>query len=690
MRYRIGPAAPWSAQLGVDHHEGVELDPAHHPWGQTFIRLMLGSDTGSERYLHPIGMELVQRADGGAALVITTARVPSVRFHGHLSEQSSLGHVGNAIGGVADWAPITGDHARSIVYAIPSTGLALNFNYTAFVDAGGFALSVPANQTVPGELQFFAGSRIANPVTHEEVQPFSTFRAVADLSTGSSVISHRRSGPAGRFHFSIASSILDPNVLFTSSNDGGFAQDGFLTTCPATARIVAHFDPFEGCPGSSCGNDQRGSIGMILGDGAQWPHATDPGVQYLMGARRPPGNIQSVWSIAKIDVGSERCVGAIHAPGPDLIATWFLAPPPDRFGGVGRGFFQTAHTDEAYNDEHDMAADWDVVFAARVGTPGGVVVLRRDLIEAWFETTGPGGGPLPDGAVLDLDPAVLPPGLSNPILQELDTHPELANVPSLGEPGSPGNFMGQHPALAAATLTVHPQLFKVPGPGSLVSDTWVLGVPCGTNVADPDLFATLPGQWAPDPPYDASFNHALVQFWEVQDPAAITASSSLPVLVGDDELGSAFYMETVEADLDPTHPGREVYAFVADAGGRVLVYDVTRLLQATGNQPVLVERWLAPPAVSDGLPSTILNLAVDHQVVFPPRVHVYVPVMRNGIAVLSFDPQRPVGQRLLRLRTIQTPGETFGVALRLDPATGAKTLLVTDHSAGVRIYGTPP
>jgi len=142
------------------------------------------------------------------------------------------------------------------------------------------------------------------------------------------------------------------------------------------------------------------------------------------------------------------------------------------------------------------------------------------------------------------------------------------------------------------------------------------------------------------------------------------------------EQGNLFAVETREID------GR-TYAFTADMGGRLIVFDVSGdvLFPAPDDptQPTSslapVSVWTCPVNAFDGFRDNVINVAVD-----PP--HVYLATGRRGLTVLEFS----TADRSLHEipdSPVLTPGLALGSIVR--HAGASTTLVVGDSRAGLRL-----
>ncbi len=251
------------------------------------------------------------------------------------------------------------------------------------------------------------------------------------------------------------------------------------------------------------------------------------------------------------------------------------------------------------------------------------------------------------------------------------------------------------PGSDTAIFTWPPKLIQVDSAGTQDMSSWIVAVPCGKIWASPDWqkFRDHP-EWSPTQGsiWEQNFGHSLVQFWDVTNPLAIPMStylsplghqvdnnSPLPKAIGPDAEGMA-----IEVESAVVH-GR-TYAFVADFGGRVLIYDVRDILDQKGQPDAVLEPfevWRSPLGNFDDLPNAVFAVELDK--INDNQVYVYVSVRRIGIQVLRFIPSKAQGKRLKFVRRIQTSDDAMSLTLRVDGA-GVKSLVMADYIGGIRIF----
>ncbi len=316
----------------------------------------------------------------------------------------------------------------------------------------------------------------------------------------------------------------------------------------------------------------------------------------------------------------------------------------------------------------------------------GLIAMRRDVITDYLE--GGGGTPKPNNSIHHL---VDIPG-SNPVA--FNTHPEFENMYS-GSAAARTYWQNRAPGSDTAIFTWPPKLIQVDSAGTQDMSSWIVAVPCGKIWASSEWqeFRDHP-EWAPNPGsiWEQNFGHSLVQFWDVTNPLAIPMStyasplghqvdnnSPLPKAIGPDAGGMAIEVDSVVVHGRP-------YAFVADFGGRLLVYDVRDILDQNGQPDAVLEPfeiWRAPLGNFDDLPNAVFAVELDK--ISDDKVFVYVSVRRIGIQVLRFNPKKVQGKRLKGVTRIQTADDPMSLTLRVDGA-GVKSLVVADYIGGIRIF----
>ena len=652
----------WSPTMDIHYHAGEPSPPApdEHPFGQIQFQLAeLPEAPNDFTYLRSVRV-----LDHGDRTVLAV----------HGVEETILSNLGYRTEGT------TFNHDASTINAVP-VGLFGGFEGNAIrllrggtdtyiydIDAGGVPTADPI--LVPGgggEIELLPGA------TLDEAELFvqsrrDTLHHSVDLVTGASTLLGDRLAMdrPGFECLGIGYSIVNPNVILTASNDGGFPTYGSVSTCGSI--LVHHFEPHP-----TQGGDNRVANGLFFDQEGQWA-TTDAGyagTQIMIGDM---GNER--FAMRMLDPGFP-C--AFPSVGPMDVHAWRVTQPFNRFGNQLRQYVQAC-----INDEYDADTGMNMVFVSGGGSTEGILALDRAELEAWAFANMSAS----NGTDLDLNDT----GTFDVLLGTFNTDPEFNNVPDIpgflqcqeypDDPTSKRHITGK---LFVGT----PRLFKVPSAPGMPADRWFLIGPCGwLDNGEEDLnedgeqyvsYTDNP-DWAADAPWN-TFEHSLVQFWDVTDPNSFPADEpidAVAAIVGPDENASALHVKVTEY-LGST------YAFVVDFAGRVFVYDVTGVAWGAID---LIATFEAPLCLTDDLPNNIYEIALDHAEWSSggedlEALYVYVGVERVGIEVLRFDPTCPNGDRLEKVRLVQTPGNVRAMVLR--DQGGDKTLVVNDGDGGLRI-----
>jgi hypothetical protein len=311
---------------------------------------------------------------------------------------------------------------------------------------------------------------------------------------------------------------------------------------------------------------------------------------------------------------------------------WQLPSPPDTQLNPGRNYIGSLA---------DPRPDSPLLHLTRSGIGTGYLLCdRNELMATAANTCEQANG---RGQKLDVH-----------FLHVLPTHPELAQ---LGGSCAPSD---------AAAMTTACHVFSVVASG----DTrWIAALSCGFPVN------ACAGAWQP------YYQRAMVVFYDVTTVHADTPPPMLRMAFGPAGIqGNAFSLRTAEID------GR-TYAFVADIGGRLLVFDVSGDVlfpapsnpssPATGLAPVGM--WTSPPNAFDGYLDNVIDVAID-------LPYAYLATGRRGVTVLDIasDPHAP---HEIESSPVLTPGQALGLFVR--NAAQDPTLVVADSRAGLRVYGRP-
>jgi hypothetical protein len=456
-----------------------------------------------------------------------------------------------------------------------------------------------------------------------------------------------------------AVSSLNPNVLFLGNDPLGtvFAGVPQIGAGDSTIDVVAHTNGLCASPPQSavyC--DTRAAEDSMpnpyLGGlycSAHWIDTADPTREWVV------SGIEGVWdqcaapcaysdqycsSIWKSPVVVDRprpgwTVVSVHPNVTDGSAWqfqwWQLPSPAADDGNAGRNYIGSAI---------DARPGSTLLHLTRSCIRNGYVVCDGADVAAAAEqlcTTANGRGQ----------------EVASPWMHVLPTHLEFAQ----GGSGCDGaeNF--------ALTLSCH--VFPV-----AVGDTqrWVAALAAG-HPANPCADAS----WTP------YYQRAMLVLYDVTTVDAQTPPTLLRVAFGPaGTQGNALAVRTA------TIAGR-TYAFVADIGGRLLVFDVSGdVLFPPPANPALpstglatLSTWTSPVSAFDGFREDVIDVEVD-------LPYAYLATGRRGVTVVD------VGTNILQPHEIAgspipTPGLAEGVVLR--KVDGESTLVVGDARAGLRLLG---
>jgi hypothetical protein len=667
----------WSPSAPIDHHEGRVVT---NEVGQLQTSLVIPLPTHSGKTFAR-RLSLVQRGNE-VFLGVAAAETPMRTGSDYRNDGQVLNSDFNGVNGVNPEAvqPLAGDDSYSIVYRLQAiTSLidhTVNSSVATTVGSGGDEILLyPDPSALPAsQAEFFgsdSGTAGVTPDGDVSGQPITvrrqnlTFRSLVDTDTDDELRRFERAQedrPGTRFHV-IGFLRGAPEVLVRGSNDCCVFDDGIYVVCHN--EIHSHYQAVNvGLNGF--GDDDRGSFGVWLNPQSNW-RRTGFSEWLVFGSDDPPGSPPSQYSIKRLRLSRIPC-GDDTIRFPQPLGRWFLEPSPDRWGRIGRQYWMSGMQPD-YDRTHAQASDgWELLFATRGGTPDGMVAIRRELLEDFVTDPSNPPGSYTFAAI----DAAHPEQVFSPWFV---THPEFQNVPLTER-----RFLARN-RLDAQTF--FPTLFRAPGPGSTTPDTWVLGVPCAQLTVPPGLpdFNEHP-EWQPPAVYLDNYDHLLVRFWDAQDPArffGVSAPAAHGEIIGPHARAAAVGLDVEEWQ------GR-VLGFVTDQGGRILVYDITTILQP-GGSPELLDVWESPKTLSDDVVNPIRIAFLDHARwssggQLNEALYVYAGVLRVGVQILEWNNST---QSLEPVRLIETPGDSSWVERRPGPR-GAVTMLVAD-GWGVRLYG---
>ncbi|MEM9378706.1 MAG: hypothetical protein AAGB93_02070 [Planctomycetota bacterium] len=739
--FDIANPSSWGVTMPIDHHEGEPFDlqggaqlqnPGAWPERLVGARPVLGATSVRDLIGYVRDMAVVETGRG-PRLVASYTGLPSFA-------DSPLFMEGFAYddqfqyGAVTYLTPMRGARRGfTRVYDVrdfPVRSAEVRLTPHLEFDVGGRALFVPSAQS-----NRLAAPNPGNRIEFAHVDLASLgMRSVAlvpDRGTKDVELRRERGQIAGRRTFGLQQSLVDPDLIMTSDNDG-HPREGLLYLAGSTGArsLVVDYDArAEG------GNDRRLSTGVIMGRRSQWlDHRLGSDQQAILGGGRPrPGGGGLPAQRATHTVAIQtipRSIGGSPRVGEFKVN---LIQMPDRWNRTGRAFYLGGMVDPQYDawvQEHVPGHDGaEYFFLFRQETPDGIVFGRRDALMDLVT-----GGGVEDGDFVSPD-ALLASGVG---LRVLNTHPEFDGFPH--DPGQDG-YRAAVEWFAQATAphpyrqrvkTWDPEMIRVrPGKESTLDAGWVLAVPCGVgvlgssenpNVAEVSLLGseykkldevavpdgnggTVVGDvdWLPEAggAADRGVNRGLVQFWDFSDPSRIPVASGKPD--GSSTLPPVYLPIAAEETPDPSDVGRSSFAWhlegleverggerhsfaiVGDFIGGVHAYDISSILR--GEAPKRVASWYPPLSLQDSLTNNVRDVIVDREAESP---HVYVAIQRVGVVVLRAEIDDSGHVQFDEVRRIDDIKEPLTMHLRVIPESGERLLYVCDHRQSMRVYTSLP
>jgi hypothetical protein len=627
-----------------------------------------------------------------------------VRNVGHRTEGSVLNYAANTFNAIPDYMFLKGNQYDRIlagtgavlVYRVASDGTisaSTSYDFDADMEPvpgpGSGATPVEEspnayNQTSGRDIAFLPESAggtvgptlfVQGGTTTDKVRLGVTAGAITFTTLGS----REKADRGGSERFRVGYSVINPDVLVLGSNDGGFPSHGIHATCGSD--LVNFYDP------DADGIDGRFTTGIYFDQDGQWPVLTEgyEGMQFAI------GTLDNKYRVHLLDPGDPCGVPQVE---PNVVHTWRIKTPSDRFTKNQRWYIGGS-----VNDAYDADIGRDMLYMSGSNTPQGIVAIDRNELEEWlFDEMGQTGTGNPSSDLLDMNTAP-----TEVVVGRLNTDPELSNVPNILETERflQTLYFDSNPSttfnIAGRLLTFAPRMAIVPSVLDGPADTWVLAAPCGfldngqeELDAGGNQFADYednPG-WTAEPAV-SDMTRLFLQFWDVSDPDTFDGPvewmdfgvPSNAALIGDFDFASA-------VSLKVETWGTRTYIFVADYGGRVLVYDMTDVLYDNTNPIKLIETWTPNQSLTDNLPNAVWDVVVDRAqwlsgTTSITQLYVYAAVERLGIEVLRFDPECPPGERLKKVELIQTPGNVRSMVIR---GTGSnRSLILSDSEAGLRV-----
>jgi len=734
------PAA-WGQTMPIDHHEGVPVDlqgntelvnPGAWPERIVGTRPKSGASSVSELIGYIRAMAVVD-ASSGLKLVATYSGSPTLGDTPLFLEGFAYDDQFQ-YGGVSYSTAMRGERQGTTrvfnISDLPKASPEIRLTRSVAIETGGSGLFVPPIQTnqlggdSPAErLEFVHVGRSSIAMTSIQ------FGAARTSST--IVATRERDLVVGRRTFGLQQSLVDPNLIMTSDNDG-HPREGllYLLGSPGNRSLGVDYDA-----SAVGGNDRRLSSGVIMGRDSQWLDARlGPNQHAAIGAGRArPGD-------ASAGVPARP---ATHMVSIQTIPSTFQGAPAveefkvnlvqrrDRWNRVGRAFYLGGMVNPRYDawvqDNVAGLGSAEYFFLFRQETPDGLLFGRRDVLMDLLTSDAVENGQ--DLTPEDLDGA----GVE---MRSLNTHPEFDGFPFhpsdtgyraaaawFTQPASP------HP-YRQRVKTWEPEMIRVrPAKGSSASDGWVLAAPCGVSVLGseehPDLadvsltpsryqrleevsIAATNGDpivgdpdWLPDSASEeaAQYGHGLVQFWDFTDPSHLPVVPGAPE--GSSSLARVYLPIAAEETDDPDDIGRSSfawhleglelkrrgelhsYAIVGDFLGGVHAYEITDIL--SGVAPTLEASWYAPSSRQDVLTNNVRGLVIDRGA---KVVHAYVAVQRVGVIVLRIDVDAGGALSLTEVARLDDIKEPLSLHLRVVEGTGERLLYVCDHRQAMRVYSS--
>jgi len=706
------------------HHEGIVRGDGEKNW------IQLVSGTPAADYM--TFARRVEVNEASSALVVTTLHVPFLADPGLLNMGRSLGWDLGSLGGLPlgiPWTMHGSGHGYSLAYDLTarSTWSEYAINAAGIADIGRQIFVHP--QQLPNSLSFFAGRHGHSAGFTRGEQPLGTvydhelkrveFRGTWPPATTPAapdrITTRLGDSRPGRWTYRLSPNKDNPQVLTTGSNDAGLPADGPLVldlSDSAGAKIVANFDYGAGIPPPGYPERRDGTHGATYEPLAA---VEKNGFEYRFAYRHWSGGPR--WRLCKFEGGSDILNPSSANPPRELKAIFFTMPK-DQFSAVGYHYYGGA----GYNETYAAETETNYIFATGRATAQGVRILDLDQLIGLIDD---------DVATTNGDNYALDGLYASVVKGEFTTHPEFWNIPEcrFGNGGIDAENFIYDEHLDAAVITMPPQFTKLPSqPIGGVADTWVLVVPCGHAACDDTLsiFAPPNDGWRPEEPFRKGngYNKLMLRLFDINNTGLIdnafsdtkTASSSLPAytILGPELESAAYFLRTLHVEIEGGDD--RYFCFVADLGGHMYVYEITDVLTWTPDygpgfksyihygatrSPAPFEIYDALDSLSTDDPCNVMDVEIDqahwidNQQGEHNGIYVYVSLLRAGIQVLRFDFDAPLGQRLVPVELIQTPGEAgflhlcnspYGSAVDLHHLVDDRLLFVGDVIAGLRVY----
>jgi hypothetical protein len=378
------------------------------------------------------------------------------------------------------------------------------------------------------------------------------------------------------------------------------------------------------------------------------------------------------WFLTSYDEG--WVLNSLQSGAPCQVTQWLLESPRDPSCVNGRVYYLASQY-------LDTAANKRRILGTRGTSRWGGVLYDRPALIAASQVTAPGCALFPGTSCQDGENC---PG---PYVAQIDTHPELANW----------HAGGQHTSSVRPTYTWESEVVTMSLDGSAHQ---IAVIAAGFNADNTDEFINatgVPGQdgIADDPDYSrAALVLVDLNATPTGVPACATSCSGqqvptippLAVAYGPDLKGNAIAVEVASVC-------ERTFAFVADFGGRVLVFEIT-----DPTVPTFLTKWDLPANVLDGHYDNAVDLTLQlDQVPEGGENYLYVSAFRPGLIRLQvkfncstypyvFLPSP--GWQSVGVKKVDTPGLAHLIEAR--EVNGLLGLILGDKLAGTRFYGDFP
>ena len=274
-----------------------------------------------------------------------------------------------------------------------------------------------------------------------------------------------------------------------------------------------------------------------------------------------------------------------------------------------------------------------------------------------------------------------------PPYAEATTHVEL-ELPGVGPRAQPCRVnIGCSPTPASPRALFNNKLDVFPVTDAGGAQHWISAVAAGFVSSGP---STDPAIQPASCQWDDHYAKSLLVLFDVTNATTIVGTGAPPPLLRvalGPAAGNAFSVRTKTYGSGTTS---RTYAFVGDALGRLVVFDVSAdqlfpaasspYLPIDGTPTPLLEPVASitfPPDPYDGLLTNCIDLEIDGNT-------AYCAIARGGLAIV--DVSVPTAPQLSAV--LDTPGIALGVAVRTNEA-GERQLVLGDSRCGVRLYRRP-